>query len=224
MPYKTEDELRGFLCLCLDPGPGRTKRTAAQLAAIMPDPVYEALIQYAPNLVELREHAGQLAEQATAAHHAYAEGLVAWIRGDEPKPVRRRKSLLESAMAAVEAAQTHIESCADCRPDMRLPEMCPDGQRQALAAVDDGPECAHASWEVTSEYRNARQMWVKSRRCADCGEHLEPLVDREPHWPDKALSACPGFEKEYQGVSDAKRRLPNCKYCRQPRAAHSDDR
>ncbi|WP_406321768.1 hypothetical protein [Streptomyces sp. NBC_00519] len=84
------------------------------------------------------------------------------------------------------------------------------------------PECAHLAWEVTSEYRNARHMWVKSRKCSDCGDPLEPAVELEPHWPDKALSACPGFEKEYQGESDAKRRLPRCKQCRQPRDVHPE--
>lgn len=43
-------------------------------------------------------------------------------------------------------------------------------------------------------------------------------------WPPKddaaQPAACPGFEKEYQGVSDAKRRLANCKHCGQPRTAH----
>lgn len=37
----------------------------------------------------------------------------------------------------------------------------------------------------------------------------------------QAASACPGFEKEHQGVSDAKRRLANCKHCGQPRTAHA---
>ncbi|MFF5422129.1 hypothetical protein ACWCQE_27620 [Streptomyces sp. NPDC002409] len=32
---------------------------------------------------------------------------------------------------------------------------------------------------------------------------------------------CPGFEKEHQGISDAKRRLANCKHCGQPRTAHT---
>ncbi|MET7923150.1 hypothetical protein ABZT43_03975 [Streptomyces sp. NPDC005349] len=34
--------------------------------------------------------------------------------------------------------------------------------------------------------------------------------------------ACPGFEKEYQGESDAKRRLANCKHCGQARKAHEE--
>jgi DNA repair exonuclease SbcCD ATPase subunit len=52
------------------------------------------------------------------------------------------------------------------------------------------------------------------------------LREREEQWKTEdaaaALAACPGFEKEYQGVSDAKRRLANCKHCGQPRTAHPD--
>ena len=33
---------------------------------------------------------------------------------------------------------------------------------------------------------------------------------------------CPGFEREYQGESDAKRRLANCKHCGKPRTAHAN--
>ena len=50
------------------------------------------------------------------------------------------------------------------------------------------------------------------------------LQEHEEQWKAEdaaaAVRACPGFEAEYQGVSDAKRRLPSCKHCRQKRAAH----
>jgi hypothetical protein len=64
------------------------------------------------------------------------------------------------------------------------------------------------------------------RRCA---EFVRDTYDGE--WADDAAATlerdaditergCPGFEKEYQGVSDAKRRLANCVHCGKPRAAH----
>lgn len=76
-------------------------------------------------------------------------------------------------------------------------------------------------------------------------ERYEALTKSHPTWKDgtpverrlvretvtyiveqpAALSqpSCPGFEKEYQGVSDAKRRLANCKHCGKPGAAHSTE-
>ena len=72
---------------------------------------------------------------------------------------------------------------------MRLAETCPVGQRAAVAfldQVDSEPECVHVAWEVISEYRNDQGMWVKSRKCADCGDHMELSVEAEPHWPEKA--------------------------------------
>ncbi|GAA3113621.1 hypothetical protein [Streptomyces echinatus] len=58
------------------------------------------------------------------------------------------------------------------------------------------------------------QIWASQVSTAGDQLHslLESVTEDEP--------ACPGFEKEYQGVSDAKRRLANCKHCRQPRTAH----
>jgi len=243
LPNDTADELRAFLKLCLDPGAGREKRTPVRLLEILPPQMHDQLIRHAPHLRSLRHRVDALAEQQRAAHDEYADALAAWIRGDEPGPARRPLPLLEAVTLAYEAAVEHIDGCSTCRPDMRLAEMCPDGQRAAVAGLDTVPaavtecahqspedmrtvggrilltrcgdcgeglpftavemnaaradvaaldaefpddQCAHVAWEVTSEYRNARQMWVKSRKCADCGDVLEPLVEPEPHWPDKA--------------------------------------
>lgn len=65
------------------------------------------------------------------------------------------------------------------------------------------------------------------RRCAEFVRDTYP-----GDWADDAAATlerdaditergCPGFEKEYQGVSDAKRRLANCKHCGKPRANHA---
>lgn len=49
---------------------------------------------------------------------------------------------------------------------------------------------------------------------------MQPTYDADPHWPDKAVATCSGFEREHQGVSDAKRRSASCKCCRQSRHLH----
>lgn len=49
----TADEVRAFLRLCLGPGPGRDKHTAARVAEIMPDSLAEPLNQHAPHLAGL---------------------------------------------------------------------------------------------------------------------------------------------------------------------------
>jgi hypothetical protein len=253
--YETPEALRSFLKLCLDPGYG-IKRPPVRLAEVLPEPLARKVAEFAPHLGRMRQHAEALDEQATRARRAYADALAAWIHGEDPKRVQSMP-LLQAVAVAYDAAVAHAAKCGTCWPGMRLAEMCPDGQRAAIASLDAAtecahedndefstavglvlrrrcrhcgepleavvePECAHLAWEVTSEYRNARHLRVKSRKCGDCGDGLEPVVEPEPHWPDKALSACPGFEKEYQGESDAKRRLPRCKFCRQPRAAHPE--
>ncbi|MEU3124389.1 hypothetical protein ABZ696_29505 [Streptomyces albidoflavus] len=48
----------------------------------------------------------------------------------------------------------------------------------------DDEQCAHESWEVTSEHQSPAGF-VKSRRCADCRETLDPVVEPEPHWGDE---------------------------------------
>jgi hypothetical protein len=77
--------------------------------------------------------------------------------------------------------------CGTCWPGMRFAEMCGDGRREAIASrdqVDGEPEWAHLAWEVTSEHRNHPGMWVKSRKCADCTDRLDLVVEPEPHWPE----------------------------------------
>ncbi|MGW4824636.1 hypothetical protein ACWEP4_38365 [Streptomyces sp. NPDC004227] len=63
------------------------------------------------------------------------------IRGDEPgpailnTPVPDLEALLLQVWEAFAAANAHIAECGTCRRDMRLPEMCADGQRLAVAAA-----------------------------------------------------------------------------------------
>ncbi|MGW4731770.1 hypothetical protein ACWEQC_21850 [Streptomyces shenzhenensis] len=309
--YDTPEMLRSFLKLCLDPGPGREKRTPVRLAEVLPEPLARKVAEFSPHVGRLWHSAKAVDERAKAAHRAYADALAAWIHGDEsqpaavllssrcdacehalnwhtnkggctvtlcvcgrfqapteqgaedvderyligwngisvtlydrhekrlvvdnatwahcrrvrdqllaagePKPCkkcgappashvawasghlyvaldepkaapRRSMPLLEAVTAAYDATVSHAVQCSTCWPGMRFAEMCAEGQRAALASLEPSaePECAHITWEVTSEYRTANGMWVKSRKCADCGDQLPSSHELEPHWPEKA--------------------------------------
>lgn len=64
------------------------------------------------------------------------------------------------------------------------------------------------------------------RRCAEfvrdtySGNWADDAAATLERDADITERGCPGFEKEYQGVSDAKRRLANCKHCGKPWAKH----
>ncbi|WNI20337.1 hypothetical protein [Actinacidiphila sp. ITFR-21] len=82
----TAAEVRAFLALCLDPGPGRDKRTVARVTEIMPDWLAGPLNQYAPHLAGLSDAVHQAEAAAAAARAAHAEALEAWIAGDDTPP------------------------------------------------------------------------------------------------------------------------------------------
>ncbi|MEU3522313.1 hypothetical protein AB0E62_00295 [Streptomyces sp. NPDC038707] len=58
--------------------------------------------------------------------------------------------------------------------------MTPEEEEQA--------PCPHESWDVTSEWGDKDEQgeptgkWWKSRRCNDCGEDLDKVLEDEPHW------------------------------------------
>ncbi|MFJ1606964.1 hypothetical protein ACIOHS_26875 [Streptomyces sp. NPDC088253] len=81
MNLDTENGVRDFLRLCLDPGHG-IKRTPAKLAAVMPGPLEEALMRFAPHLGDLRAEADRQEAEARKARKAYTDALAAWITGD----------------------------------------------------------------------------------------------------------------------------------------------
>ncbi|WP_329131613.1 hypothetical protein OG552_10675 [Streptomyces sp. NBC_01476] len=83
----TEPEVRAFLKLCLDPGPGFPKRTVAKLAKVMPDWLRGPLAIHAPDLAELRAEAVRLRAEAERADRAYVKALGAWIaKSDQEDP------------------------------------------------------------------------------------------------------------------------------------------
>ncbi|MFD5788644.1 hypothetical protein ACFWH1_18725 [Streptomyces sp. NPDC127037] len=79
MPFQTEDELRRFLRLCLDPGPGRPTRSPETLARVLPAWMADDLAQHAPALAALRAELARAEAAVTAARARFAEGLKVWI-------------------------------------------------------------------------------------------------------------------------------------------------
>ncbi|MGW4007894.1 hypothetical protein [Streptomyces sp. NPDC004763] len=183
--HDTPDQLRDFLRLCLSPGRG-IERTPAKLVEILPDPLHDELLQHAPHLRALRHRADTLSAQHQAAQQTYAQAVADWINDEQPAPASPSLPLIDAVTKAYEAAATHADQCDTCRPDMRLPEMCQAGQQAALGALSQHPTdhlCAHVAWEVTHEYRSARQLLRQERRCADCGERLDSRVVADPDTP-----------------------------------------
>ncbi|MFD0209178.1 hypothetical protein ACFVH9_08570 [Streptomyces hirsutus] len=90
MNLTDEKSVRDFLRLCLDPGHG-IKRTPAKLTEVMPDPLYQAMVLYAPRLGRLRADADRQDKKARAARKAYADAVAAWIH-DKPAPAEDEQS------------------------------------------------------------------------------------------------------------------------------------
>ncbi|MDX2922893.1 hypothetical protein [Streptomyces sp. NE06-03C] len=67
--------LRGFLRLCLNPGPGRDGRTIEGLARRMPSFLADSIADHAPHLSALRK-------TAQDAHEAYVTALQDWITAE----------------------------------------------------------------------------------------------------------------------------------------------
>ncbi|MET7695844.1 hypothetical protein ABZT06_49695 [Streptomyces sp. NPDC005483] len=182
--YDTPEELRGFLMLCLD---AYADALAAWIHDEGPQPAPVTLgAQPAPAPAARRSmplmEAVSVALDAVTEHAAQCGAC--W-------PGMRLAEMCAEGQHAAIASLNTVTAAADCAHDeddqistvggLRRCRHC--GQRLDVVVE---PECAHLAWEVTSEYRNARQMWVKSRKCANCGDRLADLVEPEPHWPDKA--------------------------------------
>lgn len=82
----TEEDVRGFLRLCLDPSYG-PKRAPLQLTRIMPEQLRNRVEAYAPHLAELREATELIEEQGRQAREKYADGLAAFIHGGNTNPL-----------------------------------------------------------------------------------------------------------------------------------------
>lgn len=90
--------------------------------------------------------------------------------------------------------------------------------QQATHAVDapkDDTSAALAQNDARIMRRCAE--FVRDTYSGDWADDAAATLERDA---DVLERGCPGFEKEYQGVSDAKRRLANCKHCGKPYTAH----
>lgn len=83
--YATPEELRAFLALCLDPGPGRTTRTPEELTRILPEPILDQLARFSPDLGALRSYADRRQRQADTARLVWAAALAEWIADEDPE-------------------------------------------------------------------------------------------------------------------------------------------
>ena len=214
MQFQNEHELRAFLRTCIDPGPGRDKRTPTRLVEALPHEDAAALEEFAPRyLGAMGRTAAELTGRADDMRHAYASSVLAWIRDEQPSD-----RLLDLAQEAT----AHARACSWCTAGGVLSATCDDGRRIAAAllapveapaedraqhcdgaalthdetgicdhptapADEEEAPCAHESWEVTSEYAEGQQWktWVQSRRCNDCREPLPDRRSAQPHFPQQ---------------------------------------
>ncbi|MFB0617282.1 hypothetical protein [Streptomyces sp. AGS-58] len=85
----------------------------------------------------------------------------------EPDTPRPSIPLLEAVVAAYDAAVSHATSCGTCWPGMLYADMCPDGQRAAIAGLDAVKQCRTVAGHLVV------------RRYLGCGERLERTLRRE---------------------------------------------
>jgi hypothetical protein len=215
MQFENADQLRAFLRTCIDPGPGRDKRTPTRLVEALPHQYAAALTEFAPPyLGAFGRTAAELTARAEDMHHAYAATLLAWIRDEQPSD-----RLLELAQEAT----AHVRACSWCTTNGVLSASCADGRRLAdalLAPAKEAPAedrapgscicsfaphalkrphveecpaaaeaCGHESWDVTSEYPAPDGTgWVKFRTC-HCGALLDSVTEPEPHFETNRAAA-----------------------------------
>ncbi|WP_328638436.1 hypothetical protein [Streptomyces canus] len=166
--YDTPEELREFLALCLDPGPGRAKRTPEALTRLLPEPTLDQLARFDPNLGALRSYVDQRQRQADTARLMWAAQLAAWITGETPGEVPAATSPAEEGdRCAHESWEVTSEyrdhatglwvqsrRCADCpeslptvtRPRPHFPQRR-DGATACTAAAK---RLGHAAVEETA--------------------------------------------------------------------------
>lgn len=75
----TPDEVRGLLHMCLDPGPGRDRRTPTELTVVMPDWLLGHLTEHAPHLAAMHAHVTAAEQLVAKTRASYAEALLTWV-------------------------------------------------------------------------------------------------------------------------------------------------
>lgn len=157
--YATPEELRAFLALCLDPGPGRTTRTPEELTRILPEPILDQLARFSPNLGALRSYADRRQRQADTARLVWAASLAEWIADEDPEDGRPQGN---------GAALTHDETgiCNHPAPAETAAELGHSTILETAAAYlgDDRPPLPPAL------------PWVELLRGEECGALLGEIA------------------------------------------------
>lgn len=136
MQFQNEHELRAFLRLCIDPGPGRDKRTPVRMTAVLPGPALTALDRLAPPYLRaFRKTAADLAEEAARMSYAYATAVLAWIREEETT---------DELHALVVDASAHGGHCRRCASGGTLAADCEEAARLATALLAPAAAVPHA--------------------------------------------------------------------------------
>ncbi|MBW8801385.1 MAG: hypothetical protein JF597_49925 [Streptomyces sp.] len=130
--------------------------------------------------------------------------MAGWIHGEEPEPVRSMP-LLQAVAVAYDAAVSHAVGCGTCWPGMRLAEMCPDGQRAAIASLDTVP--ATAAERTHDEDDAIRTVADQVLRCI-CGA---PVV-----WASGVVDF--GWRHSPDSGRSCQRARPRCQECHMPHA------
>lgn len=145
MQFPNEHELRAFLRLCIDPGPGRNKRTPVHMLEVLPHHLHEQIADHAPYLGAFRYTATELARRAEEMRNAYAAAVLGFIRGELPT---------DQALAHVEAGNQHARDCRTCTDPGVLSARCAEATRLAhalLAPAETAPEAQAPVPEVQAE-------------------------------------------------------------------------
>lgn len=76
-----------------------------------------------------------------------------------------------------------VDIAATCRDAGGCPEHPSEEPEPPLTPEEEEQApCPHESWEVGSQWLDKETgKWWKTRRCADCREHLDNILDDERH-------------------------------------------
>lgn len=93
-------------------------------------------------------------------------------------------------------------TCPDCKAKLKEEEREEPAEPPLTPEEEEAAPCPHESWDVTSEWpevtfeQTPTGKWWKSRRCNDCGEDLDNVLEDEPHWDLQPVEGPPCSEVE----------------------------
>jgi hypothetical protein len=163
----------------------------------------------------LRSSVGVFGDERHAGFIAHAREDVSALLA-EVRRLRDRVAELEGP--AIEARSALAALCYD----LEDPGSNALGALYLISQATTGVEAPRDEAAQVLASHDAQIM----RRCAEfvrdtySGNWADDAAATLERDADITERGCPGFEKEYQGVSDAKRRLANCKHCGKPWVKH----